>query len=49
MAFLGYLDAAEERERGLEPDLAEPDGERVLLLTVHAAKGLEWDVVSLPA
>ncbi len=47
LAFLAYLDAAEERERGLEPDRAEPDGERVLLLTVHAAKGLEWDVVAV--
>ena len=47
LAFLAYLDAAEERERGLEPDVAEPEGDRVLLLTVHAAKGLEWDVVAV--
>ena len=44
-AFLAYLDAAEERERGLETDAVEPDPERVQLLTVHAAKGLEWDAV----
>jgi DNA helicase-2/ATP-dependent DNA helicase PcrA len=44
-AFLAYLDAAEERERGLETEVAEPDGARVQLLTVHAAKGLEWDAV----
>jgi DNA helicase-2/ATP-dependent DNA helicase PcrA len=44
-AFLAYLDAAEERERGLETEVAEPDGTRVQLLTIHAAKGLEWDAV----
>jgi DNA helicase-2/ATP-dependent DNA helicase PcrA len=45
VAFLAYLDTAEERERGLEVEVAEPDGERVQLMTVHAAKGLEWDAV----
>ena len=45
VAFLSYLDTAEERERGLEVEVAEPDGERVQLMTVHAAKGLEWDAV----
>jgi DNA helicase-2/ATP-dependent DNA helicase PcrA len=48
LAFLGYLDTAEERERGLEldrGDFAEAGGERVQLMTVHAAKGLEWDAV----
>lgn len=45
LAFLAYLDTAEERERGLELDVAEPEAERVQLLTVHAAKGLEWDAV----
>jgi DNA helicase-2/ATP-dependent DNA helicase PcrA len=45
LAFLAYLDTAEERERGLEVEVAEPDAARVQLMTVHAAKGLEWDVV----
>jgi DNA helicase-2/ATP-dependent DNA helicase PcrA len=45
VAFLAYLDAAMDQERGLEVDVAEPDGQRVQLLTVHAAKGLEWDAV----
>ncbi|MGZ4631193.1 MAG: UvrD-helicase domain-containing protein, partial [Actinomycetes bacterium] len=45
LAFLAYLDTAEERERGLELDVAEPDTERVQLMTIHAAKGLEWDAV----
>ncbi len=44
-AFLAYLDTASERERGLEVEVAEPDGERVQIMTVHAAKGLEWDAV----
>ena len=44
-AFLAYLDTAEERERGLEVEVAEPEGERVQIMTVHAAKGLEWDAV----
>jgi len=45
VAFLAYLDAAMDQERGLEVDVAEPDGQRVQLMTVHAAKGLEWDAV----
>jgi DNA helicase-2/ATP-dependent DNA helicase PcrA len=45
VAFLAYLDAADERERGLEVEVAEPDGDRVQLMTVHAAKGLEWEAV----
>ncbi len=47
LAFLSYLDAAQEQERGLEIEIAEPDASRVQLMTVHAAKGLEWDVVAV--
>jgi DNA helicase-2/ATP-dependent DNA helicase PcrA len=52
--FLDWLDAAREHERGLEgaevPELAEisVDAARVQVLTVHAAKGLEWDLVAVP-
>lgn len=47
-AFLAWLDAAQEEERGLEAPVAELDPDAVQLLTVHAAKGLEWDVVAVP-
>jgi DNA helicase II / ATP-dependent DNA helicase PcrA len=44
-AFLAYLEAAETAERGLRPGEVEVAGDRVQLLTVHGAKGLEWDAV----
>ena len=44
-AFLAYLEAAETAERGLRPGEVEVTGDRVQLLTVHGAKGLEWDAV----
>ena len=44
-AFLGYLDAAETAERGLRPGEVEVVGDVVQVLTVHGAKGLEWDAV----
>jgi DNA helicase-2/ATP-dependent DNA helicase PcrA len=47
-AFLAWLDAAQQRERGLEPGPVEVDPDAVTLMTVHAAKGLEWDVVAVP-
>lgn len=47
-AFLTWLDAAVAEERGLESPVAELDADCVQLLTVHAAKGLEWDVVAVP-
>jgi len=46
-AFLAWLDAAQARERGLEQGRAEVDADAVQLMTVHAAKGLEWDVVAV--
>lgn len=47
-AFLAWLDAAKSEERGLEAPVAEMDPGAVQLLTVHASKGLEWDVVAVP-
>ncbi|WLQ06700.1 ATP-dependent helicase [Arthrobacter oryzae] len=48
LAFLAWLEAAATEEGGL--DVAAPDvnHEAVQLLTVHASKGLEWDVVFVP-
>jgi DNA helicase-2/ATP-dependent DNA helicase PcrA len=46
-AFLAYLAAAEEEERGLAPGEVEVVDGAVQILTVHAAKGLEWDVVAV--
>ena len=48
LAFLAWLEAAATEENGL--DVAAPDvnHEAVQLLTVHASKGLEWDVVFVP-
>ncbi len=47
-AFLSWLDAATERERGLERGQGEVARDAVQVLTVHAAKGLEWDLVAVP-
>ncbi|NLS09276.1 ATP-dependent helicase [Nesterenkonia sp. MY13] len=45
--FLDWLDAAAANERGLEQAAQEPAPGAVQLLTVHASKGLEWDVVAV--
>lgn len=48
-AFLDYLDAMEE-EPAEELDAARLSGEdAVSLVTIHRAKGLEWEVVAVPA
>lgn len=46
--LLAYLDAAETVENGLAPADLTVAADRVQILTVHAAKGLEWQVVAVP-
>lgn len=45
--FLGWLRAAEERE-DLSPRPEDPEPGTVQVLTVHGAKGLEWNLVAVP-
>jgi len=48
--FLGYLDLLAEERAAEELDTARVGGQdAVALLTVHRAKGLEWDTVFVPA
>jgi len=47
-AFLAWLDAARAEENGLDAPVREPDPSAVQVLTVHASKGLEWDIVAVP-
>ncbi len=52
--FLSWLEAARAHERALEdveiPELAEVSVQSgsVQVMTIHAAKGLEWDIVAVP-
>lgn len=48
LAFLGWLEAAAAEEGGLDVVQTEVSHDAVQLLTVHASKGLEWDVVFVP-
>ncbi len=45
--LLAYLDAAEEVEKGLPPAPTTVARDKVQVLTVHSAKGLEWQVVAV--
>jgi DNA helicase-2/ATP-dependent DNA helicase PcrA len=46
--LLDYLTVAETVEKGLAPAEINVVADRVQILTVHAAKGLEWEMVAIP-
>lgn len=48
LGFLAWIDAAVDQERGLDTPTSESNVDAVQVLTVHAAKGLEWDHVAVP-
>ncbi|TKV61057.1 ATP-dependent helicase [Nakamurella flava] len=48
LELLDYVDAAAEREDGLSPGEVPAPAGQVQVLTVHAAKGLEWEIVAVP-
>jgi DNA helicase II / ATP-dependent DNA helicase PcrA len=46
--FLQWLKIAEDAEGGLKPAEVDVRSDAVQILTVHAAKGAEWDFVAVP-
>ncbi|MEZ0053098.1 DNA helicase-2/ATP-dependent DNA helicase PcrA [Mycobacterium sp. MAA66] len=48
VGLLAYLTAAADVENGLAPAQVTVASDRVQILTVHAAKGLEWQIVAVP-
>ena len=46
--FLDWLKVADKQERGLQPTSVVESHEAVQILTVHGAKGAEWDYVIIP-
>lgn len=48
LSFVDYLNTAAHAEDGLTPGEVEVVPDRVQVLTVHSAKGLEWRIVAVP-
>ena len=46
--FINWLEVAVKKERGLEAGSAQVKDNVIQILTVHMAKGLEWDHVVIP-
>lgn len=46
--FLEWLKFADQQGSGLDMPLQEPDPNAIQLMTIHAAKGLEWTWVAVP-
>lgn len=47
-SFLDWLRLADEQGSGLDMPLQEPNPNAIQLMTIHAAKGLEWTWVAIP-
>lgn len=45
--FLNWVDVSREREGGLDQPMGELDKSMIQLITIHGAKGLEWDFVAV--
>jgi DNA helicase-2/ATP-dependent DNA helicase PcrA len=48
IGFLQWLKITEEAEGGLKPAEVDVRSDAVQILTIHAAKGAEWDYVAIP-